>query len=191
MFDLDFEDAVTDPVLCPEAVGTGVSCIVTRTFQVELGPIAFVAVPGELLPEIARGFPDDAAWAVEAVDPVARGPESTYFPQHDADCDLIPFEQCRDAEVVGDCDCLAIHAWPYTIGPDPSMPPLLDLVEGRYEAVIGMADDYLSYIVPEPDFNTRVTLLSDRDGDHYEDTVSPAHNFATRIQEAQRVLSER
>ena len=46
-----------------------------------------------------------------------------------------------------------------------------------------MTSDYLSYPVPEPDFN-RVSLLTD-DGDHYEDTVSPAHGFATRIQEAQ------
>ena len=50
-----------------------------------------------------------------------------------------------------------------------------------------MTDDYLSYIIPEPDFNTEVSLLTD-DGDHYEDTVSPARGPATRIQEAQLEL---
>jgi hypothetical protein len=54
-----------------------------------------------------------------------------------------------------------------------------------------MADNYLSYIIPEPDFNRDVTLLSPSDGDHYEDTVSPASGFATKIQDAQLAISER
>ena len=66
-----------------------------------------------------------------------------------------------------------MHAWPYTLSHDPTQAPLLDSLGTEYRAVIGMADSYLSYIIPEPDFNSEVSLLSDRNGDHYEDTVSP------------------
>lgn len=52
-----------------------------------------------------------------------------------------------------------------------------------YRSVLRMTDNYLSYIVPEPDFNTAVSLLFD-DGNHHEDTVSPAHGFASKIQAA-------
>ncbi len=191
MFDLDLDDAEMDPAICPEAATQGTGCIRTRTSQVQLGPIAFVGVPGELLPEIARGFPtEDPLWAAESADPALRGATSRYFPQHDPDCaDVVSYTECQDRASIGDCDCLSLHAWPYVYAADPAMPPLLDLVEGRYEAIIGMQGDYLSYIIPEPDFNSSVSLLDDNDGDHYEDTVTPAHNFATRLQEAQLRLS--
>jgi hypothetical protein len=191
MFDLDLGDAEMDPALCPEA-STGTGCIRTVTSRVQVGPISFVGVPGELLPEIAWGFPtDDPQWELESADLTARGPDSRYFPQHDADCDTLgSYAECSDDEARGECNCLSLHAWPYAYAADPAMPPLLDLVDGEYRAVIGMQGDYLSYIIPEPDFNTAVSLLNENDGDHYEDTVSPAHNFATRLQEAQLRLAD-
>jgi hypothetical protein len=41
------------------------------------------------------------------------------------------------------------------------------------------------------DFNRSVSLLSDRDGDHYEDTVSPSWDFAPELQRAQAAISSR
>jgi len=185
MFDLGFDDAVEDPTLCPEAVGTSLACMPTHTLRVQVGPMGFVGVPGELLPELAWGLPaGDPDWDAEMDDPTARGDGATYFPQHDSDCDALAYADCVDELSVGDCNCLKVHAWPYRINPDPAVPPLLDLLDTDYRAVLGMTNDYLSYIIPE------VSLLTD-DGDHYEDTVSPAHNFATRIQEGQLRIDDR
>lgn len=193
IFDLDFEDAVYDPDLCPEAAaGLELGCIETRTSRAQLGPVGFVAVPGELLPELAWGFPDDADWEREAAEPTARGAEdSQYFVQHPRACDSVAWSDCKNStRDVDGCDCTRMHALPYTLTVEGSHPPLLSLLDEpdvRYRAVLGMTSDYLSYLVPEPDFNRGVSLLTD-DGDHYEDTVSPAHNFATRILEAQLAL---
>ena len=196
IFDLGLDDAIASPALCPEAAaGTAPGCIETRTFRLRLGPLGLITAPGELLPELAWGLPtDDPLWVTERDDPAARGPDSRYFPQHDADCNALTWADCKNAESVGDCNCLSLHAWPYTISYDPTVPPLLDLLdpaETPYRAIVGMADNYLSYIIPEPDFNTSVSLLSDNDGDHYEDTVSPASAFATRLQAAQLAIAER
>ena len=67
----------------------------------------------------------------------------------------------------------------------------LSLLDTPYRAALSMVDSYLSYVIPEPDFNQLVSLLSDRDGDHYEDTVSPSHEFASHWQEAQLRMADR
>jgi hypothetical protein len=191
IFDVDLEDVIEDPALCPEAEEDDIGCLATRSFRATVGPVGLVGVPGELFPEIAWGLPsDDPQWVLEQDDPTARGAEGIYFPQHDHDCDALDWVQCTDTDEVDDCDCLAVHAWPYTISHDPDTPPLLDLLDTEYRAVVGMADNYLSYVVPEPDFNTSISLLTD-DGDHYEDTVSPASSFGTRVQQAQQALDAR
>ena len=193
LFDLDFEDAVLDPVLCPEAVDPELACLATQTSRLELGPLTWLAVPGEMLPELAWGLPtDDPRWEAEASAPTGRGADvgAVFFPQHDRDCDAVPYPDCQEALAVGACDCLAAHVAPYRIAEDPSLQPILAPVTTEYRAVIGMADDYLSYILPEPDFNRAVSLFTD-DGDHYEDTVSPASNFGTRVLEAQARIEAR
>ena len=194
LFDLGLEDAITDPQRCPDvvdAVNGGAGCVETRTFRVQIGEVGLVAVPGELLPELARGFPtEDPAWAIEADDPAQRGPGARYFPQHDPDCNTVAYDDCQTTDSIGDCDCLQIHRWPYVIG-DELDTPLLEPLDTRYRAILGMTDNYLSYIIPEPDFNHSVSLLSSDDGDHYEDTVSPASNFGTRLLHAQETISNR
>ena len=191
IFDLGLDDAVTDPALCPRASESKLGCLETQTSQIRVGPIGFVAVPGELLPELAWGFPDNAAWAAEAVDPSARGAGSTYFPQHPEACDEVAFEDCSSRMAIGACNCLAMHAVPYRLHESEATLPLLDLLDTEYKAVLGMADNYLSYIIPRPDFHRTVTLLSDSDGDHYEDTVSPSWDFAPEIQAAQARIANR
>lgn len=192
MFDLGLEDAVKDPELC-DYTGSDLGCIETRTFRLDLGPVGFVAVPGELFPELAWGLPvDDPEWVEEAADPTKRGPDSKYFPQHDARCDALSYSaDCREDKKVGECECTRLHAWPYRISADPTMPALLDGVGTKYRAVIGMADNYLSYVLPEEDFHLGVTLVSEGTGDHYEDTVSPSPRFGTELQKAQRRIRER
>jgi hypothetical protein len=193
IFDLGLDDAIFDTDLCPLAATTELGCIETRTFRAQVGPVGFVAVPGELLPELAWGFPDDEQWDLEAADETQRGDGARYFVQHPRACDGVDYDECALTDgSVGDCECLEMHAVPYTLSDDAGVPPLLDLVDTPYKAVLGMTDNYLSYIIPEPDFNVQVSLLSlDGDGDHYEDTVSPSHVFASELQAAQLRIQER
>ena len=106
-------------------------------------------------------------------------------------CDGVDYAQCATVEMVGECDCLDMHAAPYVLSYEPSVPPLLELLDTRYRAMLSMVDSYFSYVVPEPDFNHSVSLLEGRDGDHYEETVSASSKFATRLQEAQLRLDDR
>lgn len=191
MFDLGWDDLVTDPDACPEVSTSTPGCLRSRTFQARIGPVGFVAVPGELFPEIGWGFPDDPVFVSESATLAARGPASVYFPQSDPDCVDVTFEECRTEEAIGACDCLSIHTAPYAISTDAEQGPLLDALPAdvRYRAILGMTDNYLSYLVPEPDFHLGVNLLSGNDGDHYEDTVSPSPVFATKVQQAQATLA--
>ena len=191
IFDLGLDDAVTDPALCPRAADSKLGCIETQTSQIRVGPVGFVAVPGELLPELAWGFPDDAAWTLEAADTTARGAGATYFPQHRATCDGVSFNECSERTFVDGCDCLQLHATPYLLSENGAAPPLLEHLDTEHRAVLGMADNYLSYIIPRPDFHRTVSLLWDSDGDHYEDTVSPSWDFAPAIQAAQARIEAR
>jgi hypothetical protein len=195
IFDMGIDEAITDLDRCPEAAEDEVlGCFEAHTFRVQLGELGFVSVPGELLPELAWGFPDDAQWRAEVADPAARGAANgaIYFPQHPDACteELSSYDECVDELQVGTCDCRYVHAWPYTLSDDPTVPPLLDHLDTEYRAIAGMTDSYFSYIIPEPDFNTAVSLFAE-DGDHYEDTVSAAHHFGTLVQDAQQRISDR
>ncbi len=191
LFDLGLDQAVTDPALCPRAADSPLGCIANRTFRIRMGDLGLVTVPGELLPELAWGLPTDDAWAAEVGDPAARGPGAVYFPQHDADCNDIQYRECVERTALGDCNCLSVHVWPYRLSDAFDQEPLLAALDTEYRAVVGMADNYLSYIIPGPDFNRAVSLLSDEDGDHYEDTVSPSWDFAPELLLAQQRISDR
>lgn len=192
VLDVDLGKAVKDSGLCPEIRDTALlGCLEVRTSRIQLGPIGFVAVPGELLPELGWGLPSDPRWSVESADPGERGPDSAFFPQHPRECDGVGFSDCIDTQQFMDCDCTRMHAAPYRISHDDDVPPLLDLLDTEYRAVLGMAGAYLSYIIPEPDFHRSVSLLQGPIGDHYEETVSPGHLFATRVQQAQVAIDAR
>lgn len=186
VFDLDPDHTVTDQDLCPEAADIVLGCMEMATFRVAVGPVGFISVPGELFPEVAWPAPTDEAWTQESTDPQARGEGSTFFPQHDPDCDALTWADCQDEMEVGECDCLSVHAWPYELGATP----LLDLLDTPYRSILGITDNYGGYIVPPQDFNTTVSAFSDQ-GDHYEETNSLSPVFATRIQEAQARISAR
>lgn len=192
IFDFGLDDAMQDITQCPQASEVTLGCLPFRTWRVEVGPVGFVTAPGELLPELAWGLPtDDPLWVSEAADPAARGPSSRYFPQHDADCNTVGMEACIDEETVGDCNCLDIHAWPYTWSINPEHRPVLESLTTPYRAAMSMTSTYLSYIIPEQDVNHKVSLLSDNDGDHYEDTVTPAFDFGTLYMDAQKRIDAR
>lgn len=193
VFEADFTDLVEDTERCPEAADDD-ACLTTRTFRLQIGDIGLSAVPGELLPELAWGFPeDDPRWADEASDTTARGRDASarYFVQHPRACDATDYEACRETDgSIDGCDCLRMHAVPYRLS-DEDLPPILAHHDTRYRAAVSMADNYLSYIIPEPDVNLDVSLLSDGDGDHYEDTVSPSAAFGTRVLRAHQEMADR
>jgi len=193
IFDFGLESAEKDPTVCPGAADDDVplGCVPFTTFRVEIGPLGIVTAPGELLPELAWGLPDHPDWAREAADPAARGASSTFFPQHDPDCDDVGFDACRGVASVGDCDCLAIHDWPYVISEDTTRRPLLDALDTPHKIAVSMTSTYLSYILPASDVNRSVSLLNEQDGDHYEDTVTPAWDFAEILFAAQSRIDAR
>jgi hypothetical protein len=196
IFDYDIDQAVTDPERCPEVnPPTVIGCFEPHVFRVELGHTApgegvgLLSIPGELLPELAWGLPDDATFTTESEDLAARGEGATYFPQADPDCraELDSYEDCRFSSTVGSCDCLSMHTWPYRLSDEPGHIPLLDHLDTEHRAMLGMTDTYFGYIIPEPDFNRYVSLFTD-DGDHYEDTVSGASVFGDRVLQAHEEL---
>lgn len=192
IFDIGLDDGTFDTSLCPQASEVDLGCLPFAVWRLQIGPVTFVTAPGELLPEMAWGLPDDPAFVAEATDPGARGEGSLYFPQHDPDCDPVGWDACAEATgAEGDCDCLRIHRWPYVLADDPTLEPALAAVDTPYKAAMSNTGTYLSYIVPEPDVNPRLSLLSDQDGDHYEDTVTPAYDFGTAYLEAVRRLHGR
>lgn len=194
IFDIPLENAIQDTDLCPEAKDVALGCLEASTWRIQLGPIGFTGVPGELLPELAWGFPtEDPRWADEAADPDARGPGAVFFPQHDPDCQATVegYVDCVFEEAVGDCDCTSIHTWPYRLSDDEALAvPMLDRWDTPFRAVLGDTDTYLSYIIPQPDYNSAVSVFGN-DGDHYEDTVSPASQFGDRVLKAQAAMAER
>lgn len=191
--ELGEDDTTGDPAKCPDVALSGsTGCIPVRTSRITLGPLGILTVPGELLPEVGRGLPDDPVFLAESEDLTKRGtPESTYFLQHRRECDDKAWEgECQDNAKVGDCDCLRMHAVPFRLSDDPDTVPLYDLLDTKYKTAFGMSDHYLSYIVPTPDFHLDVSYL-DEVGDHYEDSVSPTSVLGQRTLEAQARLAER
>ena len=195
LFDIDLDRAVDDRERCPAVDDGAMGCLAARVFRAEIGELGLLTAPGEVLPELAWGFPaSDPAWDAEETENASRGEGATYFPQHDADCDDVPYEDCVAALAIGACDCLAVHAVPYRLSDDPEVRPLLDYSQTRYRAMLSMTDAYYSYMIPSPDVNRRVDLFIGQfsgDGDHYEDTVTISWDFATVVQEAHARLDAR
>lgn len=192
IFDIGLEDTTTDTSLCPRAGETQLGCLPFTVQRLRLGKLGIATAPGELLPELAWGMPtDDPLWVAEAADPTKRGPDSRYFPQHPRSCDTVAWTDCQSVEGDKDgCPCLKLHASPYRISDVDGARPILEDLDAPYKTAMSMAHTYLSYIVPEPDAHRTVSLLSDNDGDHYEDTVTPAWDFGDAFLDAWRRASE-
>ena len=183
LLDTGVEDLIQDDT-CP-GYGTDpdvFACVPAGVWMVQLGPVTLATFPGELLPELFWGVPDEPSMS----DASLRSGDRRWD-EHDPDCDDVPFADCKGAESVGDCDCLHYHAEPYAIS-DDGTPPLDQLLPGTYRAAVGITNGYCGYIVPSPDFNTYVSQLTD-DGDHYEETNSCTPDFAPLVQEAYRVMT--
>ncbi|MDP2312235.1 MAG: hypothetical protein Q8P41_04965 [Pseudomonadota bacterium] len=160
-------------------------CIPAASWVIELGPVTFGTAPGELMPELFWGVPEEDAMADASLRTADRR-----WVQFDADCADVPFEDCKDtAGSVGDCDCLKHHATPYRVTDDAALTTIEAMLPGTYKAPIGVANAYCGYIVPEPDYNTYVSVLTD-DGDHYEETNSCSGSFAPLVLNAFAALRE-
>jgi hypothetical protein len=179
ILDTQVEDLVMDSS-CP-GYGTDndvFGCVPAGVWLIQLGPVTFASVPGELFPELFWGVPDEPAMSDESLRASDRR-----WKQQDADCVGLDYADCKDVAAIGECDCLHYHAVPYRISDDSSVTALIDMLPGTFKAPLGIANGYCGYIVPEPDFSNYASQLTE-DGDHYEETNSCAGNFATLIQEA-------
>lgn len=153
-------------------------CVPTAAWMVRLGESTLATVPGELFPELFFGVPDEPA-----MEDAALRVGDRRWPRMPAACTTTDFANCRDTPTYGECNCLDHHATPYRVS-DDGYPPIVDMLPGTYRVPIGITNAYCGYIVPEPDFNTDVSALSDSDGDHYEETNSCSVSFAPIVQEA-------
>ena len=165
-------------------------CLPGSSYILQLGPVTFGSVPGELFPELFWGVPDEPAMT----DASLRSDDRRWV-QVDKDCDSIDWGAvCVDEETVsatedcdgpegtacdGVCDCLHSHVAPYRIS-DNYDTPIVDLLPGTYKAPLGITNAYCGYIVPNPDFNTYATVLTE-DGDHYEETNSCTSSFGELV----------
>lgn len=158
-------------------------CVPAGSWMVRLGPSTLVSFPGELFPELFYGVPDEPSMTSAS----AREGDRRWV-QWDADCNDVAWSECQNSvgEVDG-CDCLKNHATPYVLS-DTGTGALVDLVPGTWKLPIGLANAYCGYIVPGPDFNTKVSVLTD-DGDHYEETNSCSKDFAPLVQDAVLALT--
>lgn len=160
-------------------------CVPAASWVLELGPTTFGTVPGELMPELFWGVPEEDAM----VDAALRTDDRRWV-QFDPDCADVPYESCKDTDgEVDGCDCLQHHAAPYRITDEPDLDTIEAMLPGTYKAPVGIVNAYCGYIVPEPDYNTYVSVLTD-DGDHYEETNSCSGSFAPLVLEAFASLRE-
>lgn len=152
-------------------------CVPAGIWQIGLGPNTLATAPGELMPELFYGVPDEPAMADAALRPTDR----RWVQASDA-CATVDFADCVDEEVVGDCDCLHHHATPYRIS-DQGSGSIESLIPGTYKVPLGITNAYCGYIVPGPDFSTFVSIFTE-DGDHYEETNSCSKDFAPLLEDA-------
>ncbi len=186
ILDQPWESLVTD-ASCP---GMGVdpnviACVDTAIWRLQLGPTSFGTVPGELLPELFHGVPDVPSMANAAVrtgDP--------YFPHHPAECDDADWTVCRETATDGDCPCEEMHAAPYAIAYDADVPRLADTMAGPYRAVIGLANGYIGYVIPEPDYASFTNAITGIEGNHSEEWYSGGEQMAPTVQDAWMALGE-
>jgi hypothetical protein len=172
------DDYVVKDTTCPGWGDPNVfGCVPTGVWMIQLGPVTFGSVPGELMPELFWGVPDEPAMTDASLRATDRR-----WPQWDPDCADVSWDECRNTDAVGDCDCLHAHAAPYTISDDGGVLPINDMLPGTFKAPIGIANAYCGYIVPQPDFSDYVSIFTD-DGDHYEETNSCSRDFAPLVQQ--------
>lgn len=174
-------------------------CLPGSSYVLQLGPMTFGTVPGELFPELFWGVPDEPAMAEMAL----RNDDRRWV-QHDRDCDDVDWTaSCTDddyfdvgvdcdgeegTECDGRCDCLVSHVAPYRIS-DNYQTPIVDLLPGTYKAPMGIVNAYCGYIVPQPDFSTFATVLTS-DRDHYEETNSCTQSFGELVLDAFTRMAE-
>lgn len=165
----------------PQVIG----CLATGVWRVDLGPVSLGTVPGELLPELFDGAPDERA----VRDAAARSGDGRW-PHHPAACDDASWEVCRVREADGDCDCTEMHAAPYTLAFEGGAVPLRTLLPGKYRAVVGLANGYVGYVIPEPDYSLVTNALTGLEGNHSEEWYSAGEKMAPVVQEGWRALGD-
>lgn len=157
-------------------------CVPAGIWQIGLGPSTLATAPGELMPELFYGVPDEAA-----MDDAALRPTDRRWVQASDTCATVDFADCVEHENLDECGCLHHHATPYRIS-DAGADTIEAMIPGTYKIPLGIANAYCGYIVPGPDFSTFVSIFTE-DGDHYEETNSCSKDFAPLLQDAWLTLT--
>lgn len=121
VFEIKFEELPQDE--------QGMSLISSNIYYVKLGEVEIITVPGEILPELIDGIPDN---------PIFFSPRpNKYFPQHQVN------------------DKLKTHIEPFI----PEEKSIRQIMKGKYKIIMGLADNMIGYIIPKNDFNLDASPL--------------------------------
>jgi hypothetical protein len=136
--------------------------ILTEVAVVRLGPITFFTAPGEVFPEtLVGGFPGKPRiW-----DPVVGDVEERLTP---ATCDADGLPTPND-DGTYPCIVRKNHENPPDWSKAPDGPYVYELIPGEVPFFIGVAMDFLGYMVPEYDYEV-AGYISQPPGSHYEET---------------------
>jgi len=140
--------------------------VVTASAQLRIGPVAMQSFPGEVFTEVVLGgySPDNVYDNIVLGDwrNVNCGPDL-----------LEPLEE--GVEPRYPCLVRASNPNPPDLSAAPTSGYVREIIPSEYLFTIGLGMDALGYLIPSYDFKTGILPgLSEVDGDHYEETVSPS-----------------
>jgi hypothetical protein len=75
-----------------------------------------------------------------------------------------------------------MHAVPYALSYDDRIGALATELAGTYKGVVGLANGYVGYILPEPDYSQVAGPLTGLEGNHAEEWYSAGDQLAPAIQ---------
>lgn len=156
----------------------------TEAWTLDVGPMSFTGVPGELFPEVAiGGYDGSKTLGYTFINPDFCPPQSA--------CDMR--NNCPSTKPEGgwtDCGCEACRlCTPPDVAHAPAGPYLKERMPGQFRMMVGLSNDEIGYLVPPHHFK-----LSEFDPylceakDHYEETNSVGPDAVPEVVEAVHAL---
>ena len=159
--------------------------IVSAVAGIQLGPITFATVPGEIFPEvIVGGFTEEGSVSA----PVRGDHEGMSCME-----DLLPPEAEDPVEqATHRCLISPTHANPPDLSRAPNSGFLKEVLPGEIIMIVGLGNDELGYLVPDYDYQLHegAPYVAEAEGDHYEETNSLGPHVMADVLENLKLLWE-
>ena len=147
--------------------------IVSSVAGLQIGPLTFATVPGEIFPEFfVGGFTEEGSFST----PV-RGDHERMECMDDL---LPPGEDDSLDDATHRCLISPTHPNPPDLSQAPDTGFLKELLPGELIFVVGLGNDELGYIPPDYDYQLHdgAPYVAEAPGDHYEETNSVGPHIA-------------